>query len=110
MEARDELKSYVAEVREGMLIIRFASSLDSAAQSHDWARFIIKEQPGPFRVIRLDMTETSRLSSNFFAGLMNLHMHYTKQGAEKIVLVGVDRRTRTNLQILRLDGYFTFES
>lgn len=109
MDPKDELNAFAVTVVEGCMQVQFAPSFDSASQSHDWARVLIKSYPGPYTAVRLDLSATPRLSSTFFAGLMTLHGTYTGQGLKRLTLIGVDRRTLVNLQILRLDGYFAFE-
>jgi hypothetical protein len=98
-------------VIDGTLVVTVGKNFDTAAQHLEWAAEVIARRPGPFTGVRLELGQAMRLSSVFFAGLMQLHDHYVLKGkAGPVILAGVDRRTRTNLQILRLDSHFAFES
>jgi len=109
MGPQDELTGFTIEEREGGILLRFAASFDSAGQTHDWVRAVIQTHPGPYQQVTLDLSATPRLSSTFFAAMMSLHAAYTGKGLDRLVLKGVDRRTHMNLQLLRLDGFFTFD-
>lgn len=106
MSTTPELRAYTAQAAEGTLSITIEKEFDFGALSQDWAHSIITQHPGPFKEVRIDMSKCARVSSTFYAGLMQMHGIYTSKGARPLVLVKPDRRMMANLKILHLDQFF----
>lgn len=97
-------------VQADVLTLCINRNFDSGMLQQDWASKHLARFPGPYRAVRIDLSAAPRLSSLFFAGLMQLHFAYTGQGLARLTLVKTDPRTATNLKVLRLDQHFGFET
>jgi hypothetical protein len=103
----NEQKAYDVTVAGDQLSIVVGRSFDSASLQQDWASAIIAMHPGPFTVVRVDLAKARRASSTFYAGLMQLHVHYAKgSAATPVALVNADRSIVANLDVLRLKRFF----
>jgi hypothetical protein len=104
------LRPFTASSKDGVLTIVIEREFDFGSLHQDWAVSILSQYPGPFRTVRMDMTKCGRVSSTFYAGLMQLHFAYNASGQSPIVLVKPDPRMVANLKILHLQSYFTVEA
>lgn len=104
------LRPFSSKAKDGVLDIVIEREFDFGSLHQDWAVTILTMHPGPFTRVRMDMTKCGRVSSTFYAGLMQLHFAYNASGASPITLVKPDPRMVTNLKILHLEPYFVVES
>ena len=103
------LRPFSSHVIGGVLNIVIEREFDLGSLHQDWAVSILSLHPGPFTKVRLDMTKCGRVSSTFYAGLMQLHFAFNVSGASPIVLSKPDARVIANLKILHLETYFSIE-
>ena len=107
-ESGKDQKAYDVTVAGDQLIIVVGRDFDSASLQQDWASAITTMHPGPFTAVRVDLAMARRASSTFYAGLMQLHVHYAKGGtATPVTLVNAHRSIVANLDVLRLKRFFT---
>jgi anti-anti-sigma regulatory factor len=104
-----QLKPYELRSEQGVLTVTIRKEFDFGSLHQDWAHSILTLHPGPYQAVRIDMTQVGLVSSTFFAGLMQLHFHYTERGLSALVLVQPDPRVLRNLKIMRMDGLFAIE-
>jgi len=97
----------VIEGRVLTIVIR--KEFDSAGLNQEWAAGILADFPGPLEEVVIDMSQIGLVSSTFYAGLIQLHAHYTTHGAGRLVLRKPDRRAERNLRVMRMDMFFTIE-
>ena len=100
-------KAFSTAVDGGKLTVTIHREFDFSNLHQDWAHSIVSQHPGPFAAVHLDMSRCGRISSTFYAGLMQLHFAYTAKGAKKLVLEQPDPRLVANLKVLHLEGFFT---
>ena len=105
-----ELRPFTSKAKDGVLNIVIEREFDFGCLHQDWAISILSLHPGPFTQVRMDMTKCGRVSSTFYAGLMQLHFAYNASGSSPITLVKPDPRMMTNLKILHLEPYFRVEA
>jgi len=103
------LRPFTSKAQNGVLDIVIGREFDFGGLHQDWAVAILSMHPGPFTQVRMDMTLCGRVSSTFYAGLMQLHFAYNASGSNPIVLTKPDPRMVTNLKILHLEPYFVIE-
>jgi hypothetical protein len=104
-----DLKAFSSYVRDNVLNIFIEKEFDFGSLHQDWAHFILARHPGPFAGVFLDLSKCGRVSSTFYAGLMQLHFSYNADGARPLILHKPDPRMLTNLKVLHLEKYFIFE-
>ena len=104
-----QIKPYETSVKDGSLTITIRKEFDFGALHQSWAHAIITLHPGPYSIVKLDMSQCGLVSSTFFAGLMQLHFHYNPEGKTPVELYHPDPRALRNLQIMRMDGLFGVE-
>jgi hypothetical protein len=109
MSSDSVLRPYSSRVIDGVLNIVIEREFDVGSLHQDWAVSILSKHPGPFAKVRLDMTKCGRVSSTFYAGLMQLHFAFNVSGTNPIVLLKPDARVISNLKILHLESYFSIE-
>lgn len=100
------LRPFDVLAADGLLTITIRKEFDFGSLHQDWAHTVITLHPGPYTKVRLDMVLCGLVSSTFFAGLMQLHFHYTGTGAAPIVLDRPDPRVVRNLQMMRMHELF----
>lgn len=100
------VRAYTAKANAGVLDIVIEREFDLASLHRDWAVSILSQHPGPFALVRLDMSRCARVCSTFYAGLMQLHFAYNSTGHSPITLMRPDPRMLANLKCLRLEAYF----
>ena len=103
------LRPFSSQVVGSVLTIVIEREFDIGSLHQDWAVSILSQHPGPFAKVRLDMTKCGRVSSTYYAGLMQLHFAYNVSGTTPIVLLNPDSRVIANLKILHLEAYFSIE-
>jgi hypothetical protein len=101
-----ELRAFTSRATDGILAITIEREFDFGNLHQDWAQSIITRHPGPFQEVRVDMTKCGRVSSTFYAGLMQLHFAFNTSGTRPLVLIKPDPRMLANLRILHLEQYF----
>ncbi len=89
------------------LTITIRKEFDFGSLHQDWSHSIITMNPGPFEQVQLDMSLCGLVSSTFFAGLMQMHFHYTDAGSQPIALIKPDHRVVRNLVVMKMDSLFT---
>ena len=109
MGSESDLRPYSSQVTEDVLHIVIEREFDFGNLHQDWAVSILSRHPGPYSKVKMDMAKCARVSSTFYAGLMQLHFTYNKQGNNPIILSKVDSRIVANLKVLHLEPYFTIE-
>lgn len=90
------------------LTVSIRKEFDFGSLHQDWAQSIAIQYPGPYKQIRMDLSQCGLVSSTFFAGAVQLHHAFAKSGAT-VVLVKPDPRLVRNLVMLRLDKLFVIE-
>lgn len=110
MGSETSLRPFTAKAKDGVLTIVIEREFDFGSLHQDWAVSILTLNPGPFKEVRMDMSKCGRVSSTFYAGLMQLHFAYNASGAHPLILVKPDPRMVANLKILHLEGYFRVEA
>ncbi len=103
------LRAYDTIVTPGRLQVVIRKEFDFGSLHQDWAHHITVQHPGPFQTVEIDMSHVGLVSSTFFAGLMQLHFHYTGAGSEPVRLVKPDVRVLRNLKIMRMDSLLTVD-
>lgn len=101
---------YTSKAKDGVLDIVIERGFDFGSLHQDWAISVLGQHPGPFTQVRVDMTRCGRISSTFYAGLMQLHFAYNANGSTPIKLVKPDPCMVTNLRLLRLESCFLVEN
>ena len=109
MGPESDLRPYSSEIVDGALHIVIEREFDFGNLHQDWAVSILSRHPGPFSKVKMDMAKCARVSSTFYAGLMQLHFTYNRQGNNPIVLSKLDPRIVANLKVLHLESYFSIE-
>ena len=104
-----ELKAFSTFVAGGVLTIVIEKELDFGSLHQDWAHIILARHAGPFKGVVLDLSKCGRVSSTFYAGIMQLHFSYNASGENPLKLLQPDPRMLTNLKILHLEKYFVIE-
>lgn len=104
--SNDAMGAFEAEVVGTTLQVAIRREFDSGQMTHDWAFRLLSAHPGPFREVRIDLSRCVRVSSTFFAGMVQLHAAYTSKGAKPLVLIKPDPATVKNLKVLHLDQLF----
>jgi hypothetical protein len=104
------LRPFTASAKDGVLTIVIEREFDMGSLHQDWAVSILSMHPGPFSKVRMDMTKCGRVSSTFYAGLMQLHFAYNASGQSPITLVKPAASMVANLKILHLQSYFVIEA
>ncbi len=110
MGSETGLRPFTASAKDGVLTIVIEREFDMGSLHQDWAVSILTMHPGPYTQVRMDMTKCGRVSSTFYAGLMQLHFAYNSSGAHPIVLVRPAAPMVANLKILHLQSYFVIEA
>lgn len=103
---RPDLRAYEAKSDGTTLTVVIRKEFDFGNLHQDWATFVLNEYPGHYQQVVIDLSLCGLVSSTFFAGLMQLHFHYTKKGAGKLVLDKPDPRVVRNLVVMRMDDFF----
>jgi anti-anti-sigma regulatory factor len=110
MADSDVIRAYdISSVPGEVLTIAIRKEFDFGNLHQDWAQSIATQHPGPFRQIRIDLSQCGLVSSTFFAGVVQLHHSFNPDGTKPIVLVRPDPRLVRNLAMLRLDKLFIIE-
>ncbi len=109
MGSETDLRPFSSAAKDGQLNIVIEREFDFGSLHQDWAVSILSRHPGPFTKVQMDMTKCGRVSSTFYAGLMQLHFAFNSSGSRPIVLIKPDPRMVANLKILHLDPYFVIE-
>lgn len=102
-----QLKPFDTQTKDNVLTITIRKEFDFGSLHQDWSHTIIALNPGPFSGVKIDMSQCSLVSSTFFAGLMQLHFHYTNPDLPAITLVQPDYRVVRNLSVMKMDKLFT---
>ncbi len=110
MSSDIELKAFSTFVAGAVLNIVFGKELDFGSLHQDWAHFILARHAGPFKGVVIDLSKCGRVSSTFYAGIMQLHFSYNASGESPLKLLHPDPRMLTNLKILHLEKYFVIEA
>ncbi len=105
-----QLKAFEVAIADGVLTAIIRKEFDFGSLHQDWAHTIITLHPGPYRLVRVDMTHCGLVSSTFFAGLMQLHFHYTPLGSQPLHLLKPDPRVVRNLTVMKMLPIFIIES
>lgn len=100
------LRPFDVVAGDGVLTITIRKEFDFGSLHQDWAHTVLTLHPGPYVTVRLDMQLCGLVSSTFFAGLMQLHFHYTATGTKPIILDRPDPRVVRNLQTMRMQDFF----
>lgn len=103
------LRAYDVNLSGETLTVVIRKEFDFGSLHQDWAHHIIRQHGGPFTTVAVDMGHVGLVSSTFFAGLMQLHFHYTRSGSQPILLVKPDVRVVRNLKIMRMDTLVTID-
>lgn len=103
------LRAYDVVLAGDTMSIVIRKEFDFGSLHQDWAHHIIVQHPGPYRQVSVDMSHVGLVSSTFFAGLMQLHFHYTANGSEPVLLVKPDARVLRNLKVMRMDTLVTVD-
>ena len=101
-----QLRPFDVVALNGLLTITIRKEFDFGSLHQDWAHTVITLHPGPYAHVRLDMALCGLVSSTFFAGVMQLHFHYTASGSAPITLDRPDPRVVRNLQAMRMQDFF----
>ncbi len=101
-----QLRPFDVSAKDGILTVTIRKEFDFGALHQDWSHVIITMNPGPFEQICIDMTLCGLVSSTFFAGLMQLHFHYTGVGSRPLTLIHPDPRVVRNLAVMRMQPMF----
>jgi hypothetical protein len=104
-----DLKPYEVVSEDGQLTITIRKDFDFASLHQNWAHAILALNPGPFQFVRIDMGICGLVNSTFFAGLMQLHCHYTRTGSRPLLLLKPDPRVVRNLGIMKMQSLFGIE-
>ena len=96
-------------VTDGILTVTVRKEFDAGNIHQDWAQSVQVMHPGPFTGVVFDLSQCGLVSSTFFAGLIQLHQHYTAQGVPPLTIRHPDPRVARNLKALRLDSLFKIE-
>lgn len=104
-----DLKPYDVLSKDVQLTITIRKEFDFGSLHQDWAHAILTLNPGPFQTVRIDMGNCGLVSSTFFAGLMQLHFHYTRIGSRPLHLVKPDPRVVRNLGIMKMQTLFVID-
>ena len=104
-----QLRPFETVSKDSELTIVIRKEFDFGSLHQDWAYAVITLHPGPYTVVQLDMRQCGLVSSTFFAGLMQLHFHYTGSGAGPLRLLQPDPRVVRNLTIMRMQNLFVIE-
>lgn len=110
MAPETDLRPFTSSAKDGVLTIVIEREFDFGSLHQDWAVSILSRHPGPFTKVLMDMTKCGRVSSTFYAGLMQLHFAYNTSGNSPITLIKPDPRMLTNLKILHLEPYFVIQA
>lgn len=92
------------------LTVTIRKEFDLGSLHQDWAHSIVAQFSGPYRQVRIDLSECGLLSSTFFAGVVQLHHAFNPAGKTPLALIHPDPRLVRNLTMLRLDKLFVIES
>lgn len=101
-----QLKPYELSVADQCLTITIRKEFDFGSLHQDWSHAIITMHPGPYNQVKLDMSQCGLVSSTFFAGLMQMHFHYTNSGSRPLTLFKPDPRVVRNLGIMHMQALF----
>ena len=101
-----QLKPFDVSSKDGVLTITIRKEFDIGSLHQDWSHSIIILNPGHFAQVKVDMSMCGLVSSTFFAGLMQLHFHYTGTGSRPITLAKPDHRVVRNLAVMKMDKMF----
>lgn len=93
----------------GVLTVTVRKDFDAGNIHQDWAQSVQVMHPGPYTQVVFDLSQCGLVSSTFFAGLIQLHQHYTAQGVPPLTIRHPDSRVARNLRALRLESLFTIE-
>jgi anti-anti-sigma regulatory factor len=108
--ADGDFRPFTSSTKDGVLTIVIEREFDFGSLHQDWAVSILSTHSGPFTRVLIDMSQCGRVSSTFYAGLIQLHFAYNQSGNNPLTLVKPDPRMLTNLKILRLESYFKIEA
>jgi hypothetical protein len=101
--AEIDMKAFGAFVANNTLHITVEKEFDFNSLHQGWATFVKNNFPGPYAAVEIDMSKCGRVTSTFYAGLMQLNFAYQSQNGKPIRLLKPDPRTLMNLKILHLD-------
>jgi hypothetical protein len=101
-----QLKPFEVLSKDKILTISICKEFDFGSLHQDWSYSIISMNPGPYEYVYLDMSMCGLMSSTFFAGLMQLHFHYTERGAQPLTLIKPDHRVVRNLALMHMSKMF----
>jgi hypothetical protein len=101
-----DLKAFTAFVVNNKLHITIEKGFDFSSLHQGWAAMVMNKFAGPYEAIEIDMSKCGRVTSTFYAGIMQLNFSYQARGCPRIRLLQPDPRTLTNLKILHLDKQF----
>ncbi len=101
-----QLKPFEVLSKDKVLTITIRKEFDFGSLHQDWSHSIITMNPGPYEQVNLDMSLCGLVSSTFFAGLMQMHFHYTDSGSQPITLIKPDHRVVRNLVVMHMDSMF----
>lgn len=96
-------------VVDGVLTITVRKDFDAGNIHQDWAQSVQIMHPGPYTKVVFDLAQCGLVSSTFFAGLIQLHQHYTGQEVPPPTIHHPDPRVARNLKALRLESLFKIE-
>lgn len=103
----DQPRAYDVISSTDSLTIVIRKEFDFGNLHQDWAHALAVSNPGPYPEVRIDLTACGLVSSTFFAGMVQLHHHYSGKGTKTFILHKPDPRMVRNLKMLRLDKLFT---
>lgn len=89
-----------------ILLITVRKEFDAGNIHQDWAQSVQVMHPGPYTSVVFNLAQCGLVSSTFFAGLIQLHLHYSGLGMAQLVVQHPDSRVIRNLKALRMDSLF----
>ncbi len=105
----DTARAFDVETIGSVLRVSVRKEFDFGVLAQDWAHALTVTCNAAYTEVRFDLSRCGLVSSTFFAGLVQIHQHYTAQGVERVVLEKPDPRLVKNLKVLRLDSLFIIE-
>lgn len=96
-------------VVDDVLTVTVRKEFDAGNIHQDWAQSVQIMRPGPYAKVVFDLSLCGLVSSTFFAGLIQLHQHYTGQGVPPLTIHHPDPRVARNLKALRMESLFKIE-
>ncbi len=107
--AEPTLRAYDSLVEGNNLLVVIRKEFDFGNLHQDWAHQIIRQYPGPYATVRIDLSSIGLVSSTFFAGLLQFYFHYVEGKSSTLTLMKPDSRVIRNLAVMRMEKFFRIE-